>query len=77
MLIVARSNRLQIKSNRNESKQFGADTIVMQNQSINTATRFLANRSFAQVECNQNPNENIDSIQNRVVPGKSKSTGLF
>jgi hypothetical protein len=73
MLIVARSNHLQIKSNRNESKQFGVDTIVM-NQHSST---ILANRSFAQVECNQNPNENIDSIQNRVVPGKSKSTGLF
>jgi hypothetical protein len=77
MLIVARNNRLQIKSNRNESKQFGVDTIVMQNRINQHSYTILANRSFAQVECNQNPNENIDSIQNRVVPGKSKSTGLF
>jgi hypothetical protein len=33
----------------------------------------LANRSSTQVECNPNPNENIDSIQNKVIPGKSKS----
>ena len=45
--------------------------------SINATKWFLANRSFAQVECNQNPNENIDSIQNRVFPGKSRSTGFF
>jgi hypothetical protein len=77
MLIKARNNRLQIKSNRNESKQFGADTIVMQNRINQNSYTILANRSFVQVECNQNPNENIDSIQNRIVPGKSKSTGLF
>jgi len=73
MLIVAHNNHLQIKSNRNESKRFEANRIVMNEHN----STILANRCSAQVECNQNPNENINSIQNRVIHGKSKSTGLF
>ena len=64
---MAHNNHLQIKSNMNESKQLGADTIVMRNRINQHSYVILANRSFAQVECNQNPNENIYSKRNRLV----------
>ena len=39
----------------------------MQNRINQHSYTILANRSFAQVECNQNPNENIYSKRNRLV----------
>jgi hypothetical protein len=52
---------------RNNFNYIRADTIDMLNRINQHSYTILANRSFAQVECNQNPNENIYSKRNRLV----------
>jgi hypothetical protein len=57
---------------RNQLNYIRADTIDMLNRINQHSYTILANKSFAQVECNQNPNENIYSKRNRLVSKQTK-----